>query len=56
MEPTDHNASSEQPADEREQPEKPANKRLIAGTFSSISDAELMIATLGSEAADYEDQ
>lgn len=56
MEPSDNNALFEQPADEKEQTEKPASKRLIAGTFSSISDAELMIATLGSEATDYEDQ
>jgi hypothetical protein len=38
-----------------EQPEAPSSKRLIAGTFSSISDAELMLATMGTEAADYEE-
>lgn len=38
-----------------EQPETASSKRLIAGTFSSISDAELMLATMGAEAADYEE-
>jgi len=53
---SDHNAGSEQPAEAREQQtgSYPA-KRLMGGTFSSISDAELMLATLGSEAADYEE-
>lgn len=52
---SDHNAGFEQPAEAREQTGSYPAKRLIGGTFSSISDAELMLATLGSEAADYEE-
>lgn len=52
---SDHNVDFEQAAKPSEQAEAPSNKRLISGTFSSISDAELMLATLGSEAADYEE-
>lgn len=52
---SDHNAGFEQHAEAHEQTGSPPAKRLIGGTFSSISDAELMLATLGSEAADYEE-